>query len=282
MQIYYTYAMKVTHVSNKNKSVKIKRENEKFYYDDTVVDNIKEIYFIPCAGNIGDAHLIVHADETHFFSKCWLQDGDKKLEDHEKVEKLNASFEGLYTKSMDSARVMEGIVQKSYDISSIYVTENCIIAPKVKLILPSNTVEAVFFERIGSGAKTFDTTFIVDAKPFTISAIQRKENLNYIAKIFASKGAFETGPDPLNWPTLLRIKKNNEIDSWRELHDEFMQNDEDSDEEGSDWLEDGDDSEEDIDYEYTDGESDEESDFGSNASSSDSDDEPCNKKRRCE
>jgi len=273
--------MNVTYVSNKNKSVKIKREDETFYYDDNVVDNVKAIYFIPCAGNIGDAHLIVLADETHFFSKSWLQDEDKKLEDHEKVEKLNASFEGLYTTSMDSARVMDGIVQKSYDISSVYVTKECIIAPKVKLVIPSSNIEAVFFERIGSGAKTFDTTFIVDAKPFTISAIQRKENLMYIAKIFASKGAFETGPDPLNWSALLRAKKANQIDSWRELYNEFMQNDEDSDEEGSDWLEDGDDSEE-IDYEYSDEDSDEESDFGSNESSSDSDDEPQTKKRRCE
>lgn len=263
--------MKLTCTTYKNKNVELKQADGTVYMDNVALKDIKKTYFFPCDLSHGDAHLVIHfgtapkkdGKKVYFFRRNWLNKPITKRRNHDDdeltVKELNSAIdefilqgEGYTHCSIGQQIGFEGRIDKTFDLSKIYATNDVIISPQGKLFMEMKNIDAVFLERLTSYTRSFDLTFVYGDSKLSISTIQRKQYLKLIKEIFAKKGCFETGPDPLPWNDMFKRKKADNL-SWKEIHDILTNVEDVTEDESSEWeAGNTDDEEEDEEYDYPD------------------------------
>lgn len=250
--------MKLTCTSIKNKLTELTHKDNKFFLDGNEIANIKKIYFYPCSLNRGDAHLIIllnepHMDKTsYFFRRNWLSKPLKKSDDDvQVVTELNDAIGRFSTDVLDHQQSFEGMVDKTWEMTNIFITEEGFLAPGAKLFKDFKYIDCIFFERLTSYTRTFDIALISGDCKLGISAVHRKKSLQHIKdRLFTQPlDLYETGPDPLPWDQLFKRRKNDGTD-WGDLHKLVSNKQDDEQDEESDWApgETEDDEEEEYDY----------------------------------
>lgn len=282
--------MKFTCTTYKNKIVELKEKEGTLYMDNIALD-IKKTYFFPCDLSHGDAHLAIHFNtppkkddkKVYFFRRNWLNKPITKRkndDDEATVNELNSAIhelalsgEGYVHCSIDQQVGFEGRIDKTFDLSKIYSTDEVVISPQGKLFLEMKNIDAVFLERLTSYTRSFDLTFVYGDSTLSVSTIQRKQYLKLIKKVFAKKGCYETGPDPLPWGDMFKRKKADNL-SWNDIH-EILTNVEDvTEDESSEWeAGNTEDEEEEDEYDYPDEEEYDENELKDNIYETESDDD---------
>lgn len=249
--------MKLTCTSIKNKLTELTHKDNKIFLDGNEIANIKKIYFYPCALNRGDAHLIMLLNEPHmgktsyFFRRNWLSKPLKKSDDDvQVVTELNDAIAKFSTDVLTYDQSFEGMVDKTWEMTDIFITEEGVLSPVAKLYKSFKYIDAIFFERLTSYTRTFDIALVSGHSKLGISAVHRKKSLQNIKDSLSSfPNLYETGPDPLPWDQLFKRRKNDGAD-WGDLHKLVSKTQDGEQDEESDWApgETEDDEEEEYDY----------------------------------
>ena len=240
---------KFTCVNARKKSITIEKKDGTLIADGNPLQNIETIYIFPCTLSIGDCEVVISCrDATHINNKTevylrrnWCNQPLGKFtddEDDKSVAHLNESIVDLFDGQniVTLSESFEGRVEKTFDMSNVYVTDTHIVSPNAKTILPLKSCDAVFLERVTSYTRTFDVTFICGEKTFTIGSVQRKMYLQFVKNALKQYGVYETGPDPIPWPQMMRRKSKDNL-TWKQMHDMITRSDNTSDEDESEWEE---------------------------------------------
>tara|TARA_B100000674_G_scaffold183219_1_gene148378 strand:- start:2146 stop:3063 length:918 start_codon:yes stop_codon:yes gene_type:complete len=231
-------------ISNlRNKKCTLRVENSTLYINDDAVKD-KNIWILPCSLSSEFVSVIVQLEEkylkktTLFLEHSWLKNYKKIKEDEDKVDSankfVNTLFENKEISMIDDENEIEGRFDSVFDMSSVYKCGTWLISPSVRILVDLSNLENVVFERMASYQKNFDITFCFsDNTTQQLLTVERKTYYNVCKTIFTD--IMEGGPDPLNWPIILREKKRQKL-SWKETLKMFLQTDEsDLDDVGSEW-----------------------------------------------
>lgn len=231
-------------ISNlRNKKCTLRVENSTLYINDDAVKD-KNIWILPCSLSSEFVSVIVQLEEkylkktTLFLEHSWLKNYKKIKEDEDKVDSankfVNTLLENKETSMIDDENEIEGRFDSVFDMSSVYKCGTWLISPSVRILVDLSNLENVVFERMASYQKNFDITFCFrDNTTQQLLTVERKTYYNVCKTIFTD--IMEGGPDPLNWPIILREKKRQKL-SWKETLKMFLQTDEsDLDDVGSEW-----------------------------------------------
>jgi len=232
----------------------------KLFADDCVLENIQKVYYFPCTLTEGDTEIVVRFSSPSavnnktelYLRRNWCSQPTGKFtedEDDKAVAELNASvlklFDGHDVVTLTNG--FDGRVEKTFDMSTVFVADNCLVSPNAKMMFSLDACNAVFLERVTSYTRTFDVTFVTgDVKIFSISSVQRKLHMNAVKDAFQKYGVYETGPDPIPWPLMLKRKTVDNL-TWKQMHELISGGDNTSGDDESEWEEGDTDAEEELD-----------------------------------
>lgn len=210
-------------------------------------DNVSKKFFKPCTLTDGIACAILILNRAFkgqrvlFCTRDWSKKETNCEDDTEFVEQFNKemieAFNVPESTTMDETTLQfEAVVGGQFEMSKIFSVDSYLLAPDAKLVLNTKHVKAVFLERMSSYTRTFDFSIVNDIKVIIeFSAIHRRDSHKTILSIFKNVEVYTTGPDPLEWPQLLQLKKNNNL-NWAGVHKALLNVSKcDSEEEGSEW-----------------------------------------------
>lgn len=216
---------------------------------------VEKIRFVECSLRKEHVNVVLILSQDYkkksflFLEYSWLQH-NKKLEDEDRVEISNKECCILFDKLPNFKKVstednhFEGRFDGTYDMGIIYDTGDYLICPTTKQILELRKVEAVFLERMSSYQKNFDVTFCFNDNVSSIFTVNRKKYYNVLRTMLKGKEVYEGGPDPLVWPAMLKMKKQENF-SWKRLAEVYLGcGDVEDEDASSDWSGGSEDSEE--------------------------------------
>lgn len=254
--------LKLQCTNARKKSYNFNVVDGKLFADDCVLENIKKVYYFPCTLTEGDTEIAVQFSSPSavnnktelYLRRNWCSQPTGKFtedEDDKAVAELNASvlklFDGHDVVTLTNG--FDGRVEKTFDMSTVFVADNCLVSPNAKTMFSLDACNAVFLERVTSYTRTFDVTFVTDnVKTFSIGSVQRKLHMNAVKDAFQKYGVYETGPDPIPWPLMLKRKMADNL-TWKQMHELISGGNNTSDDDESEWEEGDTDAEEELDEE---------------------------------
>ena len=211
-------------------------------------ENVSKKFFKPCTLTDGIACAILvlnnafKGERVLFCTRDWSKKETNCEDDTEFVASFNKEMMEAFnipeSVAMDEDTLQfEAVVGSQFEMTKVFSIDSYLLAPDAKLVLNTKHVKAVFLERMCSYTRTFDFSIVNDNKVIEeFSAIHRKDSHKTILSIFKNVEVYTTGPDPLEWPQLLELKKNNNLD-WAGVWAHLCQNlhDDASEDEESEW-----------------------------------------------
>ena len=247
----------------RNKKVNVKRVDSEIFLNNDKVD-VKSVFFQKCSGTYEFFETVLELNtpwnkkDVIFLNASWLKKASKNADDDELIENLNAKGQEIFEGAIELNDAFRGRVDGTFEMANIYFTNNCLIAPCVRLFRNLSSLEAVFLERMASYQKDFDITFCFDSEVLTVNSVTRKLYYKTVRKLFPVN-VYEGGPEPISWPLVLKDKKRTPM-TWLDVHKKYGANEEEVDDDDSDWDEESeeeDDDDEEFDNAVESGESEE-------------------------
>lgn len=241
--------IKLTCTNARKKSITFNNEDGKLMADSVLLENVKHVFIFPCTLTSGDVEIVIlfHTptsinNKTELFlRRNWCNQPMGKFNDDEddlSVKELNDAVQKLFESCTTTILTggFEGRVEKTFELSRIFVANNYIISPNAKLIRSLENCNAIFFERVTSYTRTFDMTCIFGNATFSVVSIQRKVSFAYVKDVLKKHQIYETGPDPIPWNMMLKKKQEEKL-SWKQMHDLISGENDTSDDDESEWSE---------------------------------------------
>lgn len=202
---------------------------------------IEKAYFFPCSLTEEFVKLLLILKTPYkkkdklYLKLSWLKELKKKEDDEDCVKRINS-----YIKSLDLPLVqadqfpsIDTRLHKTSFMSNLFFENDKCLSAEGVYLKHASEIEVIFYERVTSYTKTFDSTFVLkDNSIETHSCVDRKK-MNILSNwAKTNKIAFyETGPDPLCWKLIMKQRKEK---SWKDIHD-LLTAQVSSEEEGSEW-----------------------------------------------
>lgn len=239
----------------RNKKVLLESQESSLYLNKEKID-LECVFFQNCSGTYEFFEVVLqlkspwNKKNVIFLNSSWLKKASKSLEDNELIDNLNDLGSSILKEynpiELEVGKSFQGRVEGTFEMTSVYFINKCLIAPGVRLFKSLHTLEAVFFERMASYQKDFDLTFCMGNEVLTVNSVTRKLFYKTVKSLF-TENVYEGGPEPLQWPTLLKEKKKHNL-SWADIHAKFGADDEEEDDEDSDWSEESQEDDDDAEF----------------------------------
>lgn len=198
----------------------------------------ESIYYVPSSLTDEFVEVLITRPGVKplYIKKTWLT---KDSDDIDEVQTLNTSTLNIINKLNKHIHVLDECVDArlsgSTTMSKLYFHNGELVSPQRSYIENVNDIDVVFYERVTSYTKTFDVSLVLKSgKVKTHSCVNRKLLPNFSKWANSQKlNVFQTGPDPLPWGQIMKIKKQDKL-NWSEV-DEMLNPEVEDDDDGSEY-----------------------------------------------
>lgn len=239
------------------------KETNKLQWNGEDFDS-QDIYYVPSSLTDEFVEVLITrpGQKPLYIKKTWLT---KDTDDIDEVTTLNSTTLDIINKVNITVQPLGDHVDARLDgstsMSKLYFNTKELVCPEKYYVQIVSDIDVVFYERVTSYTKTFDISLVLkNGKVKTHSCVNRKL-LSKFSDWAKASGleVFQTGPDPLPWGQILKLKKTDDL-TWKDidemLNPELSEDDDESEYELSEEEEDDDD------YDSADFEDEEEEDLG--------------------
>jgi len=252
--------MEVQCITSKKKWLKIEKREDAWLVGNSHTQ-VQKIYIKwATLSSIFEMIWVDSSGQCHYFNRDWTKkpihktkDDDQCVYDINNAAKILVDAVDVECTILEERFKFEGNYGK-FGTCSFYAQDQHVISPDGRMRLPYAKIESIWLERAQPSTviKTFDVTFIVDRKPITLGMVSKvlyrhkfvhqapskaivrhntrpsrstkPQNID-MTKIFSEFHVYVTEDDDLNWNVLLKMKQQQGY-TWDRVYQEYVGQDE--------------------------------------------------------